>query len=219
MVMFQSSHLWHLTVVCQVTTPPFLTDEIVLWNSEPEIPGRFPWRSPMTSGRSPKPALRSASSVSAATSRSPKSPNVNTRMSKFSNMSSMSAVSGDSSTVSLGLKFVLTISCVRGCWMLNIRDSLLFAQLSRLEQVHKPTDVLERAHSISVWWKKKTSKRVIKRAFHIIAYYCLHLSFVNVVPWAYVVATFIHSSFNLSKELKLYPFWLHLLNCEFDSLN
>lgn len=67
------------------------------------MPGRFPWRSPMTSARSPKPALRSASSVSIATSRSPKSPNVNTRMSKFSNMS---AVSGDSSTVSLGLKFV-----------------------------------------------------------------------------------------------------------------
>lgn len=33
----------------------------------------------------------------------------------------------------------------------------------------------ERAHVISLWWKKKTSKRAIKHAFHIIAGIC-HLS-------------------------------------------
>lgn len=47
-----------------------------------------------------------------------------------------------------------------GFWMLNIRwDSLLFAQLSRLEQVEKPTDVLERKSTCHLNLVKEKDKQ------------------------------------------------------------
>lgn len=182
---FQSSHV-PISRWCKSYTPPFLTDETVVVKLRASDARPFPMAIPddqrsLAEAGAPFGVLGEYRDIAIAEESQCQHEDVEIFQHECSEWWFFYSVSWFEVCV-CGWNDVMWFLAAFGCWTFDETLCSLpnFQDWNKLR--NPQTFWRERAHVISIWWKKKTSKRVIKHAFHIIAGF-LSMRFYGPMSW------------------------------------